>query len=150
MSSSAPLSAQRRKARHFALQALYQWHVARQALNDIETQFRVDFDMADTDLAYFHDLLHGVPANLETLDAHLSPCLVDRTLAEMTPIELQLLRMGAYEFCHRLDVPYKVVISEAVSLAKKFGAEDGHKFVNAVLDRLAPQLRGAEVDAERR
>lgn len=147
--SSAPLSAQRHKARHYALQALYQWHVSRTALSDIEAQFRVDFDMADTDLDYFRALLLGVPEHLAELDALLAPCLVDRAMHELTPIEMQVLRIGAFELGHRIDVPFKVVINEGVSLSKKFGAQDGHKFVNAVLDRLARKLRAAEVQSAR-
>ncbi len=147
--STAPLSAQRHKARHYALQALYQWHVSRNALSDIEAQFRVDFDMADTDYGYFKDLLHNVPAHVAELDALLAPCLVDRDMHELTPIEMQVLRISTYELGHRLDVPFKVVINEGVSLSKKFGAQDGHKFVNAVLDRLSRKLRSAEVQASR-
>jgi N utilization substance protein B len=138
------LAAGRHKARHYAMQALYQWYMADSALADIEAQFRQEYDFSNVDLAFFQALLHGVPARVDVLEALLEP-LLDRSLQELDPIERTLLRMGAWELEQRLDVPYKVVINEAVSLAKKFGATDSHKYVNGVLDGLARQLRGAEI-----
>jgi N utilization substance protein B len=140
------LAAQRRKARHYAMQALYQWHMAGASLSTIEAEFRTDYDFAQVDLDYFQALLHGVPAQLDELEAMLEP-LLDRSLDELDPIERSLLRMGTFELKERIDVPYKVVINEAVSLAKKFGATDGHKYINGVLDKAARQLRKAETDA---
>ena len=139
----------RRKARHYALQALYQWQISRNALSDIEAQFRTEFDFAGTDLEYFQTLLHEVPKHVGELEALFAP-LLDRELKDLTPIELTVLRMGAYELAHRIDVPYKVVINEAVALTKKFGATDGYKYINGVMDRLAQQLRAVEVTANRR
>lgn len=139
----------RRKARHYALQALYQWQISRNALSDIEAQFRSEFDFSGTDLEYFQTLLHEVPKHLGELESSFEP-LLDRALKDLTPIELTVLRMGAYELAYRVDVPYKVVINEAVSLAKKFGATDGHKYINGVMDKLAQQLRQVEVAAEKR
>jgi N utilization substance protein B len=98
------------------------------------------------DLEYFQALLHGVPACVDELDATFQP-LLDRKLEELDPIEHTLLRMGTFELRERLDVPYKVVINEAVALAKKFGATDSHKYINGVLDKAARQLRKAETDA---
>jgi N utilization substance protein B len=141
--------ATRRVARSLAMQALYQWHIAGQSLNEIEAQFRVDNDFAGVDGAYFHDILHGVPAQKSELDAVISPCL-DRPLDELDPVELAILRLSTWELRNRLDVPYRVVINEGIELAKVFGATDGHKFVNGVLDKLAPSLRAAEVRAARR
>jgi N utilization substance protein B len=140
------LAAERRKARHYGMQALYQWHMAGAALTDIEAEFRADYDFAHVDLEYFQALLHGVPAHLDELESAFGP-LLDRKLEELDPIERTLLRMGTYELSERLDVPYKVVINEAVALAKKFGATDSHKYINGVLDKAARQLRKAEVEA---
>ena len=138
----------RRKARHYALQALYQWQISRNALSDIEAQFRAEFDFSNTDLEYFQTLLHEVPKHVGELEQSFEP-LLDRQLKDLTPIELTVLRMGAYELAYRIDVPYKVVINEAVALAKKFGATDGHKYINGVMDKLAQQLRQVEVAAVR-
>lgn len=139
----------RREARQFALQALYQWQMAGAALNEIEAQFRVEQDMARTDMALFSELLHQVPAKASVLDDYLVP-LLDRKLDDLDPIELSVLRLGAYEMADRIEVPYKVVINEAVNLAKTFGATDSHKYVNGVLDKLARKLRTVEVNAKGR
>jgi N utilization substance protein B len=140
------LAAERRKARHYGMQALYQWHMAGAAVSDIESEFRTDYDFSHVDLEYFQSLLHKIPACLDELDEALEP-LLDRKLKDLDPIELTLLRMGMYELTWRIDVPYKVVINEEVALAKKFGATDSHKYVNGVLDKAARQLRKVEVDA---
>ena len=141
-----PLAAERRKARHYGMQALYQWYMANAALNDIEAQFRTEYDFAHVDLEYFQALLHGVPAVVDELETAFQP-LLDRQLEELDPIERTLLRMGTFELRDRIDVPYKVVINESVALAKKFGATDSHKYINGVLDRVARQLRETEVTA---
>ena len=140
------LAAERRKARHYGMQALYQWTMAGAALSDIEAEFRTDYDFSHVDLEYFQALLHGVPAQVDELEAAFEP-LLDRKLSELDPIERTLLRMGTFELRERLDVPYKVVINEAVALAKKFGATDSHKYINGVLDNAARELREAEVAA---
>lgn len=140
------LAAERRKARHYGMQALYQWYMAGATLSDIEAEFRSEYDFAHVDLEYFQALLHGVPACVDELDAAFEP-LLDRKLDDLDPIERTLLRMGVFELRERQDVPYKVVINEAVSLAKKFGATDGHKYINGVLDKAARQLRELEVNA---
>ena len=140
------LAAERRKARHYGMQALYQWHMAGAAVSDIEAEFRADYDFSRVDLAYFQDLLHGIPACVDELDDALAP-LLDRKVDDLDPIERTLLRMGMYELTRRIDVPYKVVINEEVALAKKFGATDSHKYVNGVLDKAARQLRKVELDA---
>ena len=136
--------AARRKARSFALQAIYQWHMAGADLAKIEAEFRADNDMSKVDLEYFHEILHGVPRELSALDQIIKP-LLDRDSEEMTPVELSILRLATYEMMHRIDVPYKVVINEAVELAKSFGATDGHKYVNGVVDKIAQQERTVEV-----
>jgi len=135
--------AARRKARRLALQALYQWQIAGASLVAIEAEFREDNEMNKVDEAYFSELLHAVPAKLSSLDEQITP-LLDRPLKELTPVELSILRMAAYELNYRKDVPGRVVINEGVDLAKIFGATDGHKYVNGILDKLARQLRAAE------
>lgn len=140
--------AARRKARHFGLQALYQWQMTGYPVSEIEVQFLADYDFTGVDIEYFHDLIHHIPANLQELQEAFLP-FTDRALDELDPIELTLLRIGSYELVKRIDIPYKVAINESVALAKKFGATDGHKFINGVLDKLARQVRTAEVGAER-
>lgn len=144
------LVALRRQARHYAVQALYQWHMSGNALNVIDAQFRTDFDFSATDTEYFHELLHQVPVRLAEIDEQLAPCMVDRAVDELGPVELAVLRMSMYELIVRIDVPYKVVINEAVALAKKFGATDSHKFVNGVLDCAAQTIRQIETQSAKR
>ncbi len=134
----------RRHARRAALQALYQWQMTAQDPADIERQFREEQDMGRVDAEYFHDLVHGVAAGVEALDAHLAP-LLDRPIPQVDPVERAILRLAAYELAERPEVPYRVVINEAVDIARRFGAEQGHRYVNATLDRLARQLRPLEV-----
>ena len=133
-------SAKRREARKLATQALYQWHMAQHSLNEIEAQFRVDNDFSGVDGAYFHDILTGVARQKTELDESFAPFL-SIPLEELDPVELAILRLSTYELKNRVDVPYKVVINEGIELAKVFGATDGHKFVNGVLDKAAPVIR---------
>jgi N utilization substance protein B len=144
------LPAQRSKARHYAMQALYQWSVTKNPLNVIEAEFHTDNDMSVVDTEYFHELVHQVPAQLALLETDFLPHITDMALHELDPITLALLRMATYELRFRLDVPYKVVINEALRLAKKFGATDSHKFINGVLDKVAARLRAVEVKSERK
>ena len=144
MAEHNALAARRRKARHFGLQALYQWTLSGASATDIEAEFRVDNDFQHTDGEYFSALLRGVTSDVESLEILFAPAL-DRTLDELDPIERNLLRLGTFELRDRIDVPYKVVISEAVALAKKFGATDSHKYVNGVLDKIARDLRTVEL-----
>ena len=143
MSQPNTLAAQRRKARHFGLQALYQWTLSDASLVDIDAEFRVDNDFRHTDGEYFQALLRGVMEDVESLEALFSP-LRDRALDDLDPIERNLLRMGTFELKERIDVPYKVVINEAVSLAKKFGATESHRYINGILDKVASELRTVE------
>ena len=143
MSQPNTLAAQRRKARHFGLQALYQWTLSEASLVDIDAEFRVDNDFRHTDGEYFQALLRGVMQDVEALEALFSP-LLDRALDDLDPIERNLLRMGTFELKERIDVPYKVVINEAVSLAKKFGATESHRYINGILDKVASELRTVE------
>ena len=134
----------RHMARQAAVQALYQWQLTAQAPGDIEQHFISDHDLRGIDVEYFHELVREVPLHLHELDDHLAPNL-DRGIDEVDPVERAILRLGAYEHEFRVEVPYRVVINEAVELAKTFGAEHGHKYVNAVLDKVALKLRAAEV-----
>ena len=143
MSQPNTLAAQRRKARHFGLQALYQWTLSDASLVDIDAEFRVDNDFRHTDGEYFQALLRCVMEDVESLEALFSP-LLDRALDDLDPIERNLLRMGTFELKERIDVPYKVVINEAVSLAKKFGATESHRYINGILDKVASELRTVE------
>lgn len=138
----------RRNARSYTLQALYQWHMAAQPVNEIEAQFRVNNDMSDTDVALFGELLRGVTARARALDDAYS-LFLDRSVEDLDPVELAVLRIGAYELIERLDVPYRVAINESVELAKIFGATESHRYVNGVLDKLAHKVRAAEVMAKR-
>ncbi|GJM14594.1 MAG: N utilization substance protein B [Pseudohongiella sp.] len=139
--------AQRRRARKLLLQALYQWLLSKNASHEIEAQFRAENE-GKIDWEYFHDLFVGITGNPESLDAHLEPHL-DRKLSSLDPIERALLYLGIYEFAHRIDIPYRVAINECVELAKVFGATDSHKYINGVLDKLAPQMRALEANSRR-
>ncbi|MDX5299708.1 MAG: transcription antitermination factor NusB [Gammaproteobacteria bacterium] len=139
-----PKPAERRHARTLALQALYQWLMARADVHEIEAQFMVDNDMSKVDVAYFRDLLRGVLRHREELDRQLEPFL-DRPVTEVDPIEVSILRLGAFELQHRIDVPYRVIINEAIELGKQFGGTEGHKYVNGILDKLARRVRLAEM-----
>ncbi|MEE4202914.1 MAG: transcription antitermination factor NusB [Halieaceae bacterium] len=147
MSEVNTLAAQRRRARHYALQALYQWTMAGSELADIEAEFRVDYDFRNVDGDYFTAILQGVTRQVSELEA-LFGGLLDRGLDELDPIERNLLRMGTFELRDRIDVPYRVVINEYVALAKKFGASESFRYVNGILDKVAKQLRAIEIAAE--
>ena len=136
----------RTRARRSALQALYQWQLGGQDLREIEVQFFQEQDMRKVDTDYFRELLHRIPATLSDLDARLTP-LLDRPLKQIDPVERAILRIGAYELNSHLEIPWRAVINEAVELAKMFGAEQGHKYVDSVLDRLARDLRAVEIAA---
>jgi N utilization substance protein B len=140
------MSKARHNARRLATQGLYAWQMSGQDLGDIGEQLQLDHDMSKVDIEYFTELLHKVPAHLQELDEHIIP-LLDRDLNQVDPTERAILRLGAYEVAFRPDIPYKVVINEGVELAKTFGAEDSHKFINSILDGIARTLRSAEVKA---
>lgn len=143
------MSRTRRLARRKAVQALYSWQLSDENLGDIEQQFLLEQNMKDVDLDYFKELLHQVPRHLDEIDAQIESKL-DRPFKELDPIECAVMRLAVYELIHRHDVPYKVVINEAVELTKIFGAEDGFKYVNSIVDGLAKEIRKTEVDASRR
>lgn len=142
--------AARRKARHYAMQSLYQWQMTSAAINVIEAEFHTDNDMSKVDTAYYRELIHSVPKQLDEIDGSYTRFMKEREQNELDPITQALLRLATYELQSRIDVPYKVVINEAVSLAKKFGATDSHKFINGVLDKVAAVHREVEVQASRK
>ncbi|CNH69299.1 transcription antitermination protein NusB [Yersinia massiliensis] len=132
--------AARRRARECAVQALYSWQLSKNDIADVELQFLSEQDVKDVDIAYFRELLSGVAVNAASLDALMAPVL-SRQLEELGQVERAVLRIALFELSKRHDVPYKVAINEAIELAKTFGAEDSHKFVNGVLDKVAPTVR---------
>ena len=146
---STSLSKGRNLARRCAVQALYQWHLTQQNVGDIDAQFVTEHDVKKVDIVYFQELLHQVPAHVAELDAHYATFL-DRPVRELDPVECAILRMSVYELAYRLDIPYRVVINEGVDMAKVFGAEQSHKYVNGVLDKVARKLRTAEIQMRSR
>jgi N utilization substance protein B len=130
----------RSRSRRFAMQALYQWQMTGQDLALIDAQFLAEEDLEGVDVAYFQELLHQVPYRTDRLNGVLEPFL-DRPLAQVDPVERSILWIAVYELTYRPDIPFRVVINEAVELAKKFGAEQGHRFVNGVLDNAARVVR---------
>jgi len=130
---------ERRRARELAVQALYQWQIAETPPTEIELQFRQDQDMAKVDTEYFSVLLQGVTQHIAPIDEKMQPAL-DRPLSQLNPVELAILRLAIYELLFQIQVPPKAVINEALELTKRFGATDGYKYVNAVLDRICKSL----------
>lgn len=137
----------RSRAREFALQALYQHLVGRNEATAIDLFTRDLAGFHKADAAHYDALLHGCIEGATGLDALITPVL-DRTLAEVSPIEHAVMWIGVYELQHCLDVPWRVVLNECIELAKEFGGTDGHKYVNGVLGSLAPKLRPDEVQAD--
>ncbi|EMF4671484.1 transcription antitermination factor NusB [Providencia stuartii] len=132
--------AARRRARECAVQAIYSWQLSGNNVSDVEYEFIAEQDMSDVDVIYFRELLSGVANNAAKLDQLMAPFL-SRQLEELGQVEKAILRVAMYELSYREDVPYKVTINEGIELAKVFGAEDSHKFVNGVLDKAAPSVR---------
>jgi N utilization substance protein B len=139
----------RSRARRRALQAVYAWQLSGGNVRDVIAQFAHEQAREIADLAYFEDLVRGVLARSAELDAALA-AHVDRDVAQIDQIERAVLRIAAYELLHRIDVPYRVVINEAIDTAKRFGSEHGHAYVNGVLDKAAAEWRAPEVAAARR
>ena len=139
----------RHRAREFALQGLYQWLLNGEDAGAIEAHIREAHGFDKADAEHFDALLYGSIKQVAELRAAIAP-LIDRPLAQVSPIEHVALLIGAYELKNHLEIPYRVVINEAVELTKSFGGIDGHKYVNGVLDKLAASLRETEVSAARR
>jgi len=140
------MSKARSLARKRAVQALYMWEMTGVDLSTIDQQFLLEHDMSKVDVKYFQELLHEIPARIDTIDDNIHEFL-DRPFNEIDPVERAVMRLGVYELQFRLDIPYRVVINEAVELAKVFGAEEGYKYVNSILDGAAKKLRQEEVRA---
>jgi N utilization substance protein B len=132
-------------ARKLAMQALYQWQLTQQTASEIKKQFLDSEDSAGVDREHFEELVGGCIAKNAELSAALQP-FIDRPLDQLDPVETAILMIGMFELQQRVDIPYRVVINEGVDLTKRFGATDAHKYVNAVLDRAARELRTAERD----
>ena len=143
------MSQARTNARKAAVQALYQWQMTGSNLNAIEQQFLEDDLLKDAQKSYFTELFHGVPKNLDTIDQNLSE-FVDRPVDAIDPVERAILRIGTYELLHRLDMPYRVVLNESINLAKCFGADGSHRYVNGILDKIAQRVRAVEINAKRK
>lgn len=138
----------RSRAREFALQALYQYLVGRNEAAAIDAFTRDLSGFHKADSVHYDALLHGCVREADELDALILP-LLDRKMAEISPVEHAVMWIGAYEMRHCADVPWRVVINECVELAKEFGGTDGHKYVNGILNGLAPSLRAPEVSADK-
>ena len=134
----------RRNARRYALQAMYQWQVAKTPLSDLEAEFLNQHIDKKLDLEYFKELIHGIPDLQSDIDLEMKPFL-GRDMNEIDPVELAVLRIAIYELLKRPDVPYRVIINEALELTKKFGSVEGYKFVNGILDRVARKNRATEI-----
>lgn len=138
----------RHRAREFALQGLYQWLMSQEDAGVIDAYIRNAHGFEKADREHFDALLHGTIRDATHLRAEIVP-YIDRAMDQLSPIEHAALLIGAFELKHHIEIPYKVVINEAVELAKSFGGIDGHKYVNGVLDKLASSLRATEVAAAR-
>lgn len=134
----------RHRSRELLLQALYQWQLTQNEVTEVERQFEEYASMSSADKDYFQNCLYAITKQADALDQLFSPFL-DRPMKDLNPVELSILRLACYELQERFDVPYKVVINEALELAKSYGSEDGFKFVNAVLDKVALQTRAQEI-----
>ena len=141
--------AARSRARRRALQAVYAWQLSQSPVEKVIENFRAEQDMDVADLEYFEQLVRGVAEHAEQIDAVLAR-YIDRDVAQVDPIERAVLRIAGFELAHRLDVPYRVVINEAIETTKRFGAEHGHTYVNGVLDRAAAEWRALEIQGGRR
>jgi len=141
------MSQARTNARKAAVQALYQWQMTGQSLVEIERQFVEEERLKEAQKSYFTELFHGVPKNLGVIDEALNE-FVDRPVDMVDPVERAILRIGAYELLHRLDMPYRVILNEGINLAKYFGADGSHKYVNGILDKIAQKTRAVEIKAK--
>lgn len=142
------IKAARRRAREFALQGIYQWLLSGNAVAEIEAHSTQITGFERADRAFFAALLRGTLSEFEALQTEFAP-FIHREVHELSPVERAVLLLGTYELKHSPETPYRVIINEAIELAKAYGGTDGHRFVNGVLDKLAGHLRGSEVRASR-
>ena len=136
----------RGKSRRFAMQAIYQWQMTGDSITDIKQQFFDANNFSVIDADYFSELVSGVVSSISELDPLLEKYMA-RTVESVDPVERSILRLAAYEFIHRLDVPYRVVLDEAINVTREYCAENSHTFVNAVLDKVAKEVRKIEVQS---
>ncbi len=141
------MSQAKTNARKCAVQALYQWQMSGDSLSRIEIYFLEEELLKGAQKTYFSEIFHGVPQQLTVIDAALAE-FVDRPVEKVDPVERAILRIGGYELINRLETPYKVIINEGVNLAKCFGAEGSHKYVNGILDKVAQKVRAVEIAAK--
>ncbi|MCK4493187.1 MAG: transcription antitermination factor NusB [Methylococcales bacterium] len=141
------MSLAKTKARQCAVQALYQWQMTGNDLTIIELDFLEEARLKGAQKSYFKALFYGVPKKLEVIDEVLSE-FVDRDVEKIDPVERAILRLGVYEFIHYLETPYRVIINEGVNLAKTFGAEGSHKYINGILDKVGKKMRFSEIKAK--
>lgn len=141
------MSQSKTNARKAVVQALYQWQMTGQSLVSIEQQFADDERLKSVQKSYFKELFHGVPKSLDEIDAVLAE-YVDRPVDTIDPVERAILRMGTYELIYRLEMPYKVVLNESINLAKHFGADGSHRYVNGILDKVAQGKRVVEISSK--
>ncbi|MBU0654605.1 MAG: transcription antitermination factor NusB [Gammaproteobacteria bacterium] len=153
LTEAQQLIARRRVARRLAMQGTYQWLITGNGFQEVYLYFQEDIDLAEdfrkSDAAFFHKLLRCAIEGGEDLENRISPYL-DRKLSQVDPIEHAVLRVATCELLNHIETPYKVVVNEYVNIAKKFGAEQAHKFVNGVLDKVAMNIRSLEVTARNR
>ena len=142
------MSLAKTNARKCAVQALYQWQMTGESLARIEMNFLEEELLKGAQKAYFTEIFYGVPKQLNTIDEALAE-FVDRPVEKIDPVERAVLRISVYELINRLDTPYKVIINEGVNLAKCFGADGSHKYVNGVLDKVSKKKRAVEIQAKR-
>lgn len=135
--------AARRLAREHAVQAIYSWQMSKNPVSQVELHIATNNDMSKVDMSYFQELVRSSINDRDELDAAIKPYL-GRLPEELDPVEKAILRLSTYELKHRIDVPYKVVINEAIELAKSFGADESHKFINGVLDKAIRKFRRDE------
>ena len=141
------MSQARTNARKAAVQALYQWQMTGQSIVEIERQLLEEERLKDAQKSYFTELFHGVPRNVDVIDKILSE-FVDRPVDMIDPVERAILRIGVYEMVNRLDMPYRVILNESINLAKYFGADGSHKYVNGILDKVAQNKRTIEINGK--
>jgi len=141
------MSQSKTNARKAVVQALYQWQMTGQSLLSIELQFEEDGRFKGIQKSYFKELFHGIPECLDTIDAVLGG-FVDRPVDVIDPVERAILRLGAYELIYRPEMPYRVVLNESINLAKDFGADGSHRYVNGILDKVAQAKRAVEINSK--
>jgi transcription antitermination protein NusB len=140
------MSEAKTNARKCAVQALYQWQMSGDSLSRIETYFLEENLLKGAQKKYFSDLFHGVPNQLTEIDAAMAE-FVDRPVEKIDPVERAILRVGIYELINRLETPYRVIINEGVNLAKCYGAEGSHKYINGILDKVSQKQRAVEIQS---